>query len=93
MNKETRIKLKDLINFESISVRINDDYIINVEMLTDELILTLSNKKPRQRYNELKKNASESFKSINSQCDKLDKRDITKICKALYGNEIETTED
>ena len=93
MNKETRIKLKDLINFESISVRINDDYIINVEMLTDELILTLSNKKPRQRYYELKKNASESFKSINSQCDKLDKRDITKICKALYGNEIETIEE
>ena len=93
MNKETRIKLKDLINFESISIRINDDCIINVEMLTDELILTLSNKKPRKTYYELKRAATESFKSINSQCDKLDKRDITKICKALYGNGQETIED
>lgn len=93
MNKETRIKLKDLINFESISIRINDDCIVNVELLMDELILTLSNKKPRKTYNELKRDATESFKSINAQCDKLDKRDITKICKALYGNDLETIEN
>lgn len=93
MNKETRIKLKDLINFESISIRVNDDCIVTVEMLTDELILTLSNKKQRKTYNEIKRDATESFKSINAQCDKLDKRDITKICKALYGNDLETIEE
>lgn len=90
----TKLDIKDLEKFDKVSLRIDNDTVLELSLFEDELSIDIKNE--HAKFTKSQRQEMNKFKKIMKQCDTLDKKDIVKCCEKYlnkyYGEQAKELE-
>lgn len=88
----TKLNIKDLEKFDKVSLRIDNDTVLELSLFENELSIDI--KTEHVKLTKSQRQEMNKFKEIMTQCDGLNKKDIVKCCEKYlnkcYGKEPST---
>jgi len=75
----SKLDIKDLEKFDKVSLRIDNDTVLELSLFEDELSIDIKNE--HVKFTKSQRQEMNKFKEIMKQCDGLDKKDIVKCCE------------